>query len=111
MPESDAIETMTRAFHEAYERLAPDFGYKTREASAVPWDDVPEQNKALMRATVASLPADVHAQLAIDGGAMRKLTPDDVTTTVTFDGAGTPEAVRVDWGSSLWRLVDTQEDE
>jgi hypothetical protein len=38
---------VARAFHEAYERLAPDFGYRTREASAKPWADVPEQNRAL----------------------------------------------------------------
>lgn len=42
-------------FHETYERLAPSFGYRTREASAKPWDEVPEQNKALMVAVVASL--------------------------------------------------------
>lgn len=45
-------------FHEAYERLAPEFGYRTREASAVPWADVPEQNKRLMEATVAAILAD-----------------------------------------------------
>ncbi|KKM02993.1 hypothetical protein LCGC14_1778860 [marine sediment metagenome] len=41
-------EHLAQAFHEAYEELAPQFGYKTREASAVPWADVPENNKALM---------------------------------------------------------------
>lgn len=41
---------LARAFHETYERLAPDFGYETRRDSAVPWDDVPERNKALMTA-------------------------------------------------------------
>lgn len=44
---SDA-EYVARAFHETYEELAPLHGYKTRDASAVPWEDVPEQNKALM---------------------------------------------------------------
>lgn len=44
-------EALARLFHETYERLAPDYGYRTREASAVPWDDVPEQNRALMIAT------------------------------------------------------------
>lgn len=41
-------EELAQSFHEAYERLAPSFGYKTREASAKPWADVPEQNRALM---------------------------------------------------------------
>lgn len=42
-------------FHETYERMAPDFSYKTREASAVPWDEVPEQNKLLMIGVVRDL--------------------------------------------------------
>ncbi|MGW4129483.1 hypothetical protein [Amycolatopsis japonica] len=53
---SDAqAEALARQFHEAYERLAPSFGYKTREASAVPWDQVPEQNRALMVAVAAEI--------------------------------------------------------
>lgn len=48
-------ERIAKRFHEAYERLAPSFGYETREASAVPWEDVPEQNRRLMIATVAEL--------------------------------------------------------
>ena len=48
-------EQIAQAFHEAYERLAPAHGYETREASAKPWADVPEQNKGLMIAVVAEL--------------------------------------------------------
>lgn len=48
-------ENVARAFHEAYERLAPDHGYETRKESAVPWDEVPEHNRALMVAVVADL--------------------------------------------------------
>lgn len=48
-------ELIAQAFHETYEKLAPDFGYKTREASAVPWEDVPENNRNLMVATTRSL--------------------------------------------------------
>lgn len=51
-PRADQI---ARAFHEAYEALAPAFGYRTRSESAVPWDVVPEGNKGLMRATVTHL--------------------------------------------------------
>jgi hypothetical protein len=51
-------EEIARAFHEAYEQLAPDFGYRTREASAKQWDEVPEQNRGLMVATVEKLLAD-----------------------------------------------------
>lgn len=48
-------ERVAQAFHEAYERLAPDFGYKTREASAVPWEDVPDANRQLMVAVADEL--------------------------------------------------------
>jgi hypothetical protein len=48
-------EQVAQQFHETYERLAPDHGYRTREASAKPWADVPEQNKGLMIAVVADL--------------------------------------------------------
>jgi hypothetical protein len=51
-------ERIARAFHESYERQAPAFSYKTREASAVPWGDVPEDNKCLMIAVVDDL---IHA--------------------------------------------------
>lgn len=48
-------ERIAREFHHTYEALAPSFGYETREASAVPWEQVPEQNRRLMRAVVADL--------------------------------------------------------
>lgn len=51
-------EQIARRFHEAYERLAPHHGYRTREESAMPWDEVPEQNRALMTNTVAVLLGD-----------------------------------------------------
>lgn len=51
-------DEIARAFHEAYERLAPSFGYRTREESAVPWESVPLMNKRLMIATVTALLED-----------------------------------------------------
>jgi hypothetical protein len=51
----DDAERVARAFHEAYERLAPSFGYETREASARPWSEVPEQNRNLMVAVAGTL--------------------------------------------------------
>ena len=53
-PVNDA-ETLAEMFHETYERRAGEFGYKTREASAVPWRDVPENNKRLMIAVCGEL--------------------------------------------------------
>jgi hypothetical protein len=51
---------VARAFHEAYERLAPEHGYVTREASAVPWEDVPAGNRGLMIAVAQSLIDEGH---------------------------------------------------
>lgn len=48
-------EELARYFHQEYERLAPSFGYKTREASAVPWENVPEDNRRLMEAVAESI--------------------------------------------------------
>jgi hypothetical protein len=54
LPVPDA-ESVARLFHEAYERLAPAFGYETREATRVPWESVPERNKHLMIAVTAEV--------------------------------------------------------
>lgn len=48
-------EQVAQQFHETYERLAPEHGYRTREASAKPWADVPDTNKQLMIAVVYEL--------------------------------------------------------
>lgn len=46
---------IAKAFHESYERQAPEHGYETRKASAVAWENVPEQNKGLMVAVISDL--------------------------------------------------------
>jgi hypothetical protein len=48
-------EELAEFFHTTYERLAPQYGYKTREESAVPWSEVPDDNKQLMIATCAEV--------------------------------------------------------
>lgn len=48
-------DAIAQEFHRNYEQLAPNFGYETREESRTPWEQVPEQNKALMVATVRAL--------------------------------------------------------
>jgi len=51
---ADDVEDMTleeavaKFFHDTYERLMPQFHYQTRASSAVPWSDVPANNKELM---------------------------------------------------------------
>ena len=46
---------IAQEFHRAYEELAPGYGYKTRDESAVPWQEVPPANRQLMEATVEQL--------------------------------------------------------
>ena len=66
-PERLGVEGLAKKFHEEYERLAPEFGYKTRKESAVPWDEVPEHNRALMRkvCAVVMLPQIHEAEAAL----------------------------------------------
>ena len=50
-----SAEALAKRFHEAYERLAPQYGYKTRKESAVEWKDVPTDNKNLMIAVCSEI--------------------------------------------------------
>ena len=58
-------EWLAQIFHAAYEQLAPDFGYRTREASAVPWAEVPEDNRRLMVATCEMVIAALNGKAAL----------------------------------------------
>ncbi len=58
-------EELAKLFHETYERLAPDFGYRTREASAKPWPEVPEQNRRLMVATCTEILSVIEPRVVI----------------------------------------------
>lgn len=50
---ADRADSLAQAFHEAHERLAPQYGF--REESAVDWDNVPAGDKGLMRAVAQYL--------------------------------------------------------
>src|SRR5580698_3003320 len=72
--DSRIAESVAQRFHEAYEALAPEFGYRTREESARPWAEVPEQNRRLMVATVRKLLDDgAIAAGSVDAGRRRGL--------------------------------------
>lgn len=51
----EEAKRIARAFHEAYEDIAPRVGYRTREESAKPWHEVPKANRELMVLTVMRL--------------------------------------------------------
>jgi hypothetical protein len=74
-PDYLSSEDVARRFHETYERLAPELGYKTREASAVPWEDVPERNRLLMIRTVedALFPYLMRAGVSLDYSSAHRL--------------------------------------
>lgn len=59
-------EQLARLFHETYEELAHDFDYKTRKASAKPWESVPENNKKLMIAVAERIISVQKKQTADD---------------------------------------------
>ena len=64
-------ETLARYFHETYERLAPAYGYTTRQATAVPWEQIPELNKRLMIAVCE----EILALLRASGGIPKRPAP------------------------------------
>jgi hypothetical protein len=49
------VERACEVMHDAYEAAASREGWETQEASRKPWSDVPEANKATMRAAVRAL--------------------------------------------------------
>lgn len=49
------VEYLCRVMHDAYEAEAARVGWATQQASRVGWDEVPEPNKAAMRAGVRAL--------------------------------------------------------
>jgi len=53
-------EALAKAFHDAYETLAPQYGYDTRPESRVAWEDLPENHRALMAMTVETALTGYH---------------------------------------------------
>ena len=60
-------EETARRFHDAYEELAPTFGYSTRPESRMSWDRLSEPMRSLMIATVRAVFIERAAD-ALDGG-------------------------------------------
>lgn len=57
-------ERIAREFHEGYERLAPEHGWKSQ--TPVAWDHLPLNNKLLMLAVVRELPWIKEQALKLD---------------------------------------------
>ncbi|GAB3251021.1 hypothetical protein [Kineosporia babensis] len=54
-PVGARLEHLCEVMHDAYEKAAAGNGWETQAASRKPWTDVPEANKATMRAAVTAL--------------------------------------------------------
>lgn len=96
----ELAEQVARKFHETYERLAPKYGYTTREESAVPWDEVPVNNRALMTA--------VAEQMLVYMTSLDKPVSDDINMesgVSVFDGH---PYVTLAWGSERGQLSPTE---
>jgi hypothetical protein len=112
-------EALARRFHEAYERLAPSFGYKPREETSVPWEQVPDNNRMLMIATAHEIRRSVlpdegtpHVQqgpgpcLFVDGDhkPIHDLYTADPQTAL--DHAAAAERLGLGWVLSSYRFPD-----
>lgn len=87
MGDNDKIERTARLFHETYEELAPRFGYRTREESAVEWEDVPEDNRKLMYATVELVLLNIEASMRWDLGIPPETTRENPQPIITYANA------------------------
>lgn len=91
-PEPEILESeeaLARQFHEIYERLAPQFNYATRRESAVPWLEVPEDNRQLMVAVCAELLRG-RAAVGPHDEAGHHLTPQEAREFEAAKGPTTP---------------------
>jgi hypothetical protein len=60
-------ENLAKLFHETYERLAPAFGWKTKKGCNVPFNRLPERNKALMIATCQTVLNEIKKETIKEG--------------------------------------------
>lgn len=95
MGDRERVEAACEVMHDAYEAAATREGWETQERSRKPWGDVPEANKATMRAAVAAL---------LDSPAMR-----DLLAEAKAD-VGDRFASWVRRSRSFWRYVDASEE-
>lgn len=56
--QDEHAEAIARAFHERYELLADQHGWKPQEETRAPWESLPEANRSLMIAVVRELLRD-----------------------------------------------------
>ena len=55
MSRQEEVDSLARMFHDSYERIAKEVGWKTQESCKVEFDDLPEENKQVMLRTVGEV--------------------------------------------------------
>jgi hypothetical protein len=60
------VEHLCEVQHDAYEAAAVREGWSTQEASRKPWRDVPEANKATMRASMRAVLAELGVSITLN---------------------------------------------
>ena len=99
-----SLEDAAKRFHEAYERLAPEHGYKTREESAVPWGEVPSRNKNLMIAVCAEILPSLAAPVQVDEAKLVKMVRDTIDRRPYTDETRTAiHGLENAIGREIWR--------
>lgn len=109
-PSDEAVEAAARAHHEEYESLAPAFGYRTRVATRVPWDELPIDVRELM---LDSERAAITAYLQADPLTEKLQAENDRLSTQEDRSLSDAErhiAALEEFTEKLWRVVELQTD-
>jgi hypothetical protein len=101
MSPNPLVEKLARLFHTYYERLAPECGYARGREAAVPWEDVPEPNKQLVRETVSAVLDHIFREADFRNG-------EEVEVVVPIPGVDRPFAEKGERGKLLIRDMDFQ---
>lgn len=106
----DNPEQLAQRFHEAYERLAPSYGYETRKDSAKPWSEVPEKNRNLMTAVCGEMLALLKDDATDTGGALKESSARELQLRKERDEARL-EVARLHGARDAARMNLTERDE
>lgn len=88
------VEQACKLMHDAYEAAATANGWETQEGSRKPWADVPEANKATMRAAVRALLSSSIVAARVQRAEAEMCPANDVLFNAALANARTAEAER-----------------
>lgn len=104
---AQAVEVACRVMHDSYEAAAAKVGWETQERSRKPWEDVPEANRATMRAAVGALLDHLDTDREQDSRQEWELDDRIVDAVATLRvRTGLQEATIADLLNSGWTYVE-----